>query len=69
MKTLITTEDVAERLGISISTVKRLTAQQKIPFIRVSDRRIAFDPDDLDAWLKTRSVSTYTSNEQNYSMS
>lgn len=42
----------AKFLTISVRTLKALTAQGAIPAIRVSPRRIAFDPRDLNAYIE-----------------
>ncbi|OBB38030.1 helix-turn-helix transcriptional regulator [Mycolicibacterium fortuitum] len=47
---------VAERLGLTIPTVRRLMKEEGLPAHRLS-RRVKFLPDEVDAWLRARNVS------------
>ncbi len=50
----MTTQDVAERLGIAGRTLRRLMdAGEGPPVIRVG-RQLRYRPADVDAWLKSR---------------
>ena len=52
---LLTISEVAELLKLSVSTVRRLQRQRKIPFVRVG-RSIRFARSDLAAYLEKRRV-------------
>lgn len=47
---------VAERLGLTIPTVRRLMKEEGLPAHRFA-RRVKFVPDEVDAWLRTRNTS------------
>jgi len=47
---LLTVDEVAERLGVSATTVSRLVRERAIPHVRVR-HALRFDPADLEAWL------------------
>jgi excisionase family DNA binding protein len=53
MKRLLTIEEVAENLRVSVMTVRWLRQEGRFaPAIRVG-RRLLWDPDDLARWLKS----------------
>lgn len=53
---LLTTEQVAERLQISVRHVHRLAAgQHRLTFIRVGNK-MRFRASDLDAWIESKIV-------------
>jgi excisionase family DNA binding protein len=53
---LLTIHDVAELLKLSVSTVRRLQRQRKIPFVKVGGS-VRFVRSDLAAYLDGRRVS------------
>ena len=44
----------AEYLSVGLRTLKSLIAAGEIPVVRVSPRRVAIDPLDLDAYIQSR---------------
>lgn len=53
---LLTTEQVAERLQISVRHVHRLaTGQHRLTFIRVGNK-LRFRASDIDAWIDSKLV-------------
>jgi excisionase family DNA binding protein len=54
---LLTIPEVAELLKLSVSTVRRLQRQRKIPFVKVGGS-IRFIEKDLAAYLERRRVGT-----------
>ena len=48
---LLMAEDVAKRYHVSLVTVRRWTAERRIPFYRIG-RRILFKRDELEGWLE-----------------
>jgi excisionase family DNA binding protein len=53
---LLTISDVAELLKLSVSTVRRIQRQRKIPFVKVGGS-VRFVKSDLVAYLERRRVS------------
>ncbi len=47
---LMTTDQLAERLGVTRRHVRRLVDERRVPFVRVG-RFIRFDPAEISAWL------------------
>ncbi len=48
-KKLLTVEQVAKAMQVSVKTVYRLVTENKIPGLRVGSS-IRFDPDKIEAW-------------------
>lgn len=48
---LLNREAAARRICVSVRTLDTLVAAGRIPVIRVSPRRVAFDPADLDRYV------------------
>jgi len=55
MTRLITATEVAERLGVDVSTVHRWARAGEIPAFRLG-RVVRFDPDAVDAWVSGQMV-------------
>lgn len=53
---LLTYKDVAELLGLSIPAVKELRRNGSLPYIRVSERVIRFQEQDIIQFLADRHV-------------
>ena len=47
---LLTIDQLAERLGVSIRHIRRLIAERRVPYLKVG-WLIRFDPADIAAWL------------------
>jgi excisionase family DNA binding protein len=47
---LITIDDVAEYLGVSVRHVRRLVFERRIPYVKWG-HLLRFDIDDINAWL------------------
>ena len=55
-KLLLTSQELAERWGWSLNTVRQWTSQKRIPHIKLG-RLVKFDIFDLEAnWLKDKIV-------------
>jgi len=52
---LLTSDQLAERLGVTRRHVRRLVAERRVPFLRVG-RFIRFDPATVALWLDSRRV-------------
>lgn len=54
----LTIEETASRLGVSVSTLKRMKRRRQIPYIRVTARKHFFRPSDVDQYLEKQTVRT-----------
>ena len=52
---LLSIPEVARFLGISQHTLYTMVSQQRVPFVKVG-RRVLFDPDHLNQWIKQSTV-------------
>ena len=57
---LLTTREVADRLGLAPETVLRWARRGKLPAVYLSSRAIRFREDDLDAWLAAQTNRAHT---------
>jgi excisionase family DNA binding protein len=53
---LISYEKAAERLGMTPGALRALVSRGGIPHVRIADRTVRFDEDDLGRWLTERRV-------------
>lgn len=54
---LLTTTQVAERLGVERHTVYRMIERGQLTPIKISDRNFKFDPQELDRFLAGQAAS------------
>ena len=47
---LLTIDQLAERLGVSIRHIRRLIAERRVPYLKVG-WLVRFDPAEITAWL------------------
>jgi len=58
---LLTAEELAQRLRLRPSTIKRWAHAGIIPFIRLSGKVVRFDPEDVEGALRKRAATdTYS---------
>lgn len=50
MSAFLTVAEVAERLTLSVATVRRLTASEQLAIIRLSARRVAIPVAAVEQW-------------------
>ena len=50
---LVTIDQLAERLGITVRHVRRLVAEKPVPYLKVG-KLVRFDPDEIVQWLASR---------------
>jgi len=56
---LLTPEEVAEQIGLSVETLAQWRSQKKgIPFVKVSRNCVRYRKSDLDDWIEERIVRT-----------
>lgn len=55
--TLLTPEQVAERLQLSRSTVYRWATLGRLPYVRLAPTVVRFDPAAIDEWIQARQVA------------
>lgn len=48
--TLLTVEEVATRLGVTVRHIRQLVFERRIPYLKWG-RLVRFDPHELDVWL------------------
>ena len=64
VKEVMTTEEVAKYMGVSKSTIYRLTMTRQIPYYKPTGKMCYFKRSELDAWLQKNRVSTNEEIEQ-----
>jgi len=47
---LLTIEELADHLGVTVRHVRRLIAEKRVPYVKWR-RFIRFDPDEIGRWL------------------
>jgi excisionase family DNA binding protein len=47
---LLTIDQLAERLGVSVRHVRRLVAEKRVPYLKVG-KFVRFDPVEIGEWL------------------
>lgn len=50
-------QELADMLQMSVSHIYTLTSTKKIPHIKLLNKKILFDKDEIRNWLKSKSVS------------
>ena len=53
-KRLLTTKEMASILNMNVRSVRQMVERNDIPFIRVNQWHLRFDPDAIETWLKER---------------
>lgn len=53
---LLTVNQVAELLSCSPQAVRHMVQRRQLPFVRLTERKLRFDPDVIDAWLEQQRV-------------
>jgi len=54
-KLLLSIQEASAALGISISTLYRLTSRRRIPFVKIG-ARCCFQPAQLEAWIQEHAI-------------
>ena len=52
----LTIAEAAEYVGLSVSTLRIMRQQGRIPYVQPSPRRIFFERAELERWLEARRV-------------
>jgi excisionase family DNA binding protein len=47
---LLTIDELAEHLGVTVRHVRRQIAERRLPYLKVG-RLVRFDPDEIAGWL------------------
>lgn len=58
MSKLMTPKEVADHLGVTINTVYKWVAANKIPYVKLN-KSVRFNPSKLESWINSRSISAY----------
>ena len=56
-KPLLNYEAAAKMLGLKLPTLYSHVCRKRIPHIRLSQRMVRYDEDELAAWLRSKSVA------------
>ncbi|MGZ8727142.1 MAG: helix-turn-helix domain-containing protein, partial [Aeromicrobium sp.] len=59
---LVSIEDVAEHLGVSVRHVRRLVLERRIPYVTWG-HLVRFDIDDVNDWLANSRVAVVNDND------
>jgi len=54
---LLTTREVADRLGVTPETILRWIDRRGLPVVRLTSRALRYDPDAIDAWIGERTAA------------
>jgi excisionase family DNA binding protein len=52
---IYTPAELAEQLGVSDQTIRRLTAEGRLPHVRLSRQRVIYPKKQIDEWLAAES--------------
>jgi len=58
VESLLTIDQVAQRLGVQVRHVRRLVAERRIPYLKWG-HLLRFDPQELEAWIDAARVATF----------
>lgn len=61
---LLTYFEIAERLSIKKNTLYSMVHREQIPFIRLSERIVRFDPEQIERWLESNSYTKSTTHQE-----
>jgi excisionase family DNA binding protein len=53
---LLTIDQLAEQLNVSVRHVRRLVAERRVPYLKVG-KFVRFDPTDIASWLERSRVT------------
>jgi excisionase family DNA binding protein len=56
---LITVEQLADELGVSVRYVRRIIAERRIPYVKVG-HLIRFQRDEVERWVEANRVAALT---------
>lgn len=48
--------EAAAYLGVAEKTLRKMTSERRVPFIRISSRCVRYDKAALDRWIEERSI-------------
>ena len=57
-KKVLTSEEAAKYMGISLSYLYRLTSEMKIPHSKPTGKMVYFDREELEQWLMSCRIAT-----------
>lgn len=69
LKNELTIKEAAKYLGVSVSTLYKMTMHNEIPFYRPGKRRIYFKRQELDQWMITNRQATNEEMQRDASLS
>lgn len=57
-QTLLTRPELAESLGVSVSTISKWMRQRRIPFLKLSPRMVRFEPSQVREQLAAYTIAS-----------
>jgi len=57
LKDFMTVDEIAEYLGLSKSTVYKITSKREIPFYNPGGKKIYFKRSEVDTWIETSRIA------------
>ena len=58
MSSLVTAEQMGERLSLAAGTIKRWASEGIIPCLKLSGKIVRFDPEEVEKALKQKAMKT-----------
>ena len=49
---LLTAQELADRLHVSVGTIRSWTRKRELPFIRLPGGRFRYDPSEIEQWVE-----------------
>ena len=59
-RNLLTANQAAERLGITVKALRQLMGNRLIPFVKISARRTRLTESDVETYIKEHRVEAYS---------
>lgn len=56
VKTMLTSREAAEFLGITLSMLYKLTSRMEIPHYKPHGKMVYFDKEELEEWMRTNHI-------------
>ncbi len=53
----LTYSEAAAFLNVKVQTLRSMVCRRQVPHIRLSGKMVRFDADELERWLRARSVA------------
>ncbi|TNF32495.1 MAG: DNA-binding protein [Deltaproteobacteria bacterium] len=64
MNDLLGYDEMAKRLGVSVTTLYSWVRSRRIPCVYLGPRAVRFDPTEVQEWLKSHRRAAYTHGDE-----